>query len=117
MGRSKSQNFFHRALKLFLSVYVDDLKMSGLKENLAAMWKVLGDPETGMDIDPPKRRVDKQYLGCSQHELVPAEVDIERMGAAFDHLSVKRGDDSAEVARQEKPTTKQVGDKLIYLYI
>ena len=33
--------FVHREQKLVLSVYVDDIKMVGKKQNLAPMWKKL----------------------------------------------------------------------------
>ena len=33
--------FVHRIKKLFLSVYVDDFRMAGQKENLSNMWQVL----------------------------------------------------------------------------
>ena len=35
--------YVHRQQKIFMSVYVDDFKGAGDKENLAAMWKKLGD--------------------------------------------------------------------------
>ena len=33
--------FVHRQKGLFLSVYVDDIKLAGKKQNLDPMWKVL----------------------------------------------------------------------------
>ena len=33
--------FVHREKELFLSVYVDDTKLAGKKQNLDPMWKVL----------------------------------------------------------------------------
>ena len=33
--------FVHREKGLFLSVYVDDIKLAGKKQNLDPMWKVL----------------------------------------------------------------------------
>ena len=45
LGWEKIQNwgcmFVHRKQDLFLSVYVDDIKMAGKKQNLAPMWKKL----------------------------------------------------------------------------
>ena len=34
-------SFAHREKGLFLSVYVDDIKLAGKKQNLDPMWKVL----------------------------------------------------------------------------
>ena len=33
--------FVHRQKGLFLSVYVDDIKLSGKKQNIDPMWKLL----------------------------------------------------------------------------
>ena len=33
--------FVHREKGLFLSVYVDDIKLAGKKQNLDPMWKIL----------------------------------------------------------------------------
>ena len=45
MAGRKFQNweclFVHREKKLFLSVYVDDLKLTGKKQNIDPMWKLL----------------------------------------------------------------------------
>ena len=47
--------FVHRKQGLFLSVYVDDIKMAGKKQNMASMWKKLmknvdiGEPTTFLD--------------------------------------------------------------------
>ena len=51
--------YVHREKKLFLSVYVDDLKMAGKKENLAPMWTLL---QKHLTLDPPSKMVDNQYL-------------------------------------------------------
>ena len=47
--------FVHREKGLFLSVYVDDIKLAGKKQNLDPMWKVLnkevelGEPTSFLD--------------------------------------------------------------------
>ena len=40
----------HSAKGLLLSVYVDDFKLGGRRENIAPMWKALG---SHLDLDPP----------------------------------------------------------------
>lgn len=52
--------YFHRHKQLFLSVYVDDLKMAGKKENLKPMWDAMREH---MDLEPPKKMWGNQYLG------------------------------------------------------
>eukprot|EP00975_Prorocentrum_lima_P004087 886999-Prorocentrum_lima.AAC.1 len=48
--------FVHPDLKLFLVVYVDDLKMAGPKGNLAKVWKLIRTPKggsPGLALDDP----------------------------------------------------------------
>ena len=57
--------YTHREKGLFMSVYVDDFKMVGRKENLADMWKALrGD----LDLEPETELSHNVYLGCNQRE-------------------------------------------------
>ena len=37
----RNVSFVHRQKGLFLSVYVDDIKLAGKKQNIDPMWKVL----------------------------------------------------------------------------
>ena len=67
--------FVHRRQGLFLSVYVDDIKMSGKKQNLAPMWKKL---MKNVDIDEPTPFLDHVCLGCTQRECKPNEAIIEQ---------------------------------------
>ena len=62
--------FIHRKQQLFLSVYVDDIKMGGKKQNLAPMWKKL---MKDVDNEEPTSFLDHVYLGCTQRECKPNE--------------------------------------------
>ena len=62
------------------------------------MWRELN---KRLAIDPPKKMVDNQYLGCSQREMFPEEADIKRMSAAFANLRVNRGDPASRVGHPE----------------
>ena len=57
--------FLHREKGLFLSVYVDDLKLAGKKQNLDPMWKVLNKE---VDLGEPTSFLDHVYLGCTQRK-------------------------------------------------
>ena len=57
--------FVHREKGLFLSVYVDDLKLAGQKQNLDPMWKVLNKE---VDLGEPTSFLDHVYLGCTQRQ-------------------------------------------------
>ena len=63
--------------QLFLSVYVDDFKMAGKKENMTNMWQELSKE---LELDPPSKLVDNIYLGCGQTNVIvpPAQVEAKR---------------------------------------
>ena len=55
----------NRAKGLFLSVYVDDIKMAGKTENMKPTWKIL---MKDVDLEEPTSFLDHVYLGCTQRE-------------------------------------------------
>ena len=57
--------FVHREKGLFLSVYVDDIKLAGKKQNLDPMWKLLNKEA---DLGEPTSFLDHVYLGCTQRQ-------------------------------------------------
>ena len=57
--------FVHRGKGLFLSVYVDDIKLVGKKQNLDPLWKVLNKE---VDLGEPTSFLDHVYLGCTQRQ-------------------------------------------------
>ena len=57
--------FVHREKGLFLSVYVDDIKLTGKKQNLDPMWKLLNKE---VDLGEPTSFLDHVYLGCTQRQ-------------------------------------------------
>ena len=57
--------FVHREKGLFLSVYVDDIKMAGKKQNLDPMWKLLNKE---VDLGEPTSFLDHVCLGCTQRQ-------------------------------------------------
>ena len=58
--------FVHREKGLFLSVYVDDIKLAGKKQNLEPMWKEYSEKE--VDLGEPTSFLDHVYLGCTQRQ-------------------------------------------------
>ena len=73
--------FVHRKQGLFLSFYVDDVKMAGKKQNLAPMWKKL---MKNVDMDEPTSFLDHVYLGCTHRECKPNETIIEQYTKMFE---------------------------------
>ena len=57
--------FVHRETGLFSSVYVDDIKLAGKKENLDPMWKLLNKK---VDLGEPTSFLDHENLGCTQRQ-------------------------------------------------
>ena len=57
--------FVHREKGLFLSVYVDDIKLAGKKHNIDPMWKLLNKE---VDLGEPTSFLDHLYLGCTQRQ-------------------------------------------------
>ena len=50
---------------LFISVYVDDIKFAGEKQNIDPMWKLLNKE---VDLERPTSFFDHVYLGCTQRQ-------------------------------------------------
>ena len=57
--------FVHRQKGLFLSVYVDDIKLAGKEQNINPMWKIL---MKDVDLEEPTSFVDNVSLGCTQRD-------------------------------------------------
>ena len=57
--------FVHRRKGLFLSVYVDDIKLARKKQNIDPMRKVLNKE---VDLGEPISFLDHVYLGCTQRQ-------------------------------------------------
>ena len=62
---------------LFLSVYVDDIKLAGKKQDIDPMWKLLNKE---VDLGEPTSFLDHVYLGCTQRqcEISKNTVDNDR---------------------------------------
>ena len=55
----------HREKGLFLSVYVDDIKLGGKKQNIDPMWKIFN---KDVDLGEPTSFLDHVYLVCTQSQ-------------------------------------------------
>ena len=66
--------YFHRGLKVVLSVYVDDFKLSGLTRNLPVAWSLL--TNAGLILDPPEPL--GLYLGCNQHPITISQSEVDK---------------------------------------
>ena len=68
--------FVHPKQGLFSSVYVDDIRMAGKKQNKAPVWKKL---MKHVDLDEPTSFLDHVYLGCTQCECKPNEILLRKI--------------------------------------
>ena len=73
--------FVHREKGLFLSVYVDDIKLAGKKQNLDPMWKLLNKE---VDLGEPTSFLDHVYLGCTQRQCQTSKDTVDNYKTMFE---------------------------------
>ena len=73
--------FVHREKGLFLSVYVDDIKLAGKKQNTNPMWKVLNKE---VDLGEPTSFLDHVYLGSTQRQCEISKDIVDNYRAMFE---------------------------------
>ena len=73
--------FVHRKKALFLSVYVDDIKLAGKKQNIDPMWKVLNKE---VDLGEPTSFLDHVYLGCTQRQCQTSKDIVDNYRTMFE---------------------------------
>ena len=66
---------------VFLSVYVDDIKLAGKKQNSAPMWKVLNKE---VDLGEPTSFLDHVYLSCTQRQCEISKDIVDNYRAIFE---------------------------------
>ena len=73
--------FLHRENALFLSVYVDDLKLAGKKQHINPMWKVLNKE---VDLGEPTSFLEHVYLGCTQRQCEVSKDIVDNYRTMFE---------------------------------
>ena len=73
--------FVHREKGLFLSVYVDDIKLAGKKHNIDPMWKVLNKE---VDLGEPTSFLDHVYFGCTQRQCEVSQDIVDNYRTMFE---------------------------------
>ena len=71
----------HVGLGLFLSVYVDDIKVTGKKQNIDPMWKLLNKE---VDLGEPTSFLDHVFLGCTQRQCEIIKDIVDNYRAMFE---------------------------------
>ena len=73
----------HSEKGLFLSVYVDDIKLAGKKRNTDPMWKVLNKE---VDLGEPTSFLDHVYLGCTQRQFEKSKDIVDNYRTMFESI-------------------------------
>ena len=82
--------FVHREKGLFLSVYVDDIKLAGKKHNIDPMWKVLNKE---VDLGEPTSSLDHENLGCTQRQCEVSQDIVDNYRTMFEsRISARRAE-------------------------
>ena len=73
--------FVHRQKGLFLSLYVDDIKLAGRKQNVDPMWNLLNEE---VDLGEPTSFLDHVYLGCTQRQCETSKAIVDNYRTMFE---------------------------------
>ena len=76
--------FLHRQKGLFLSVFVDDIKLAGRKQNIDPMWKVLNKE---VDLGEPISFLDHEDLRCTQRQCEISKDIVDNYQTMFEFRS------------------------------
>ena len=76
--------FVHRKKGLFLSVYVEDIKLAGKKQNLNPVWKVLSKE---VDLGEPTSFLDHVCFGCTQRQCEVSQDVVNNYRTMFANFS------------------------------
>ena len=66
--------FVNREKGLFLSVYVDKMKLAEKKQNISPTWQTM---MKDVDLGEPTSLLDHVYLGCTQRECQSSKDIVE----------------------------------------
>ena len=71
----------NREQGLFLSVYVDDIKFAGKKQNIDPVWKGL---KKEVDLGEPTSFLDHENLGCTQRQCEISKDTVDNYRTMFE---------------------------------
>ena len=80
--------YVDREKGLFLSVYVDDIKRAGKKQNLDPMWKLL---DKEVDLGEPTSFFDHVHLGCTQRQCQISKDIVDNYRTMFESRMSAKG--------------------------
>ena len=96
--------FVNRSRGLFLSVYVDDRKLAGQRQNTNPTWKIL---MKDVDLGEPTSFLDHVYLGCTQRECQISKDIVGNYRSMFESkISAGATEKLPETNATEKPNAE-----------
>ena len=91
----------NREIGLFLSVYVDDIKLAGKKQNICPTWKI---PMKDVDLGEPTSFLDHVYLGCTQRGCQISKDILDNYRSMFEsRISARSTEKLSEITATVKP--------------
>ena len=100
----------NREKGLFLSVYVDGIKISGKKQNLDPMWKI---HMKDIDLGEPTSFLDHVYLGCTQRQCDISKDIVENYRDLFESRMSAGDKDKLRYAEKSEAVQQSVTCRLI----
>ena len=92
-------------LWLFLSVYVNDVKIVGMKQNMNSMWKTL---QNEIDFEAPTPLLDQLYLGCTQREATVDSPSVQSQIDLYNKLTTTREADEKHQTKETYSLEKNI---------
>ena len=91
--------FVKREKGLFLSVYVDDVKLARKKQNINSTWKIF---MKDVDLGEPTSFLDHVYLACSQRECQMSKDVVDNHRCMFEsRISARATEQYCELAKKQ----------------
>ena len=97
--------FVNREKGLLLSVYVDNIKLAGKKQNIDPTWKIL---MKDVDLGEPTSFLDHVYLGCTQRECQISKDIVDNHRSMFESRISAGSTEKSETTATEKLETNTV---------
>ena len=103
--------FVHFEKGLFLSVYVDDIKLFGKKQNISPTWKIL---TKDVDLGEPTSFLDHVYLSCTQRECQICKDIVDHYRSMFEsRISAKTTEKLPETKATGKPDAETISSLVL----
>ena len=97
---------------IFLSVYVDDQKKVGQKQNMDSLWKTR---QKEVDFEDPTPLIDFLYLGCTQGDAKVDPQAVQSETELFKKLTTTKVADEKDQTEEQSYDTEGHAEKCVIL--